>query len=986
MGKRNNRIRFKRGGVRRRLLIERLGDRRVLAAITGTVFGDNNHSYQQEDSELGAVQRLVFIDSNQDAGLSPGEPHVLSQVDGSFAFEGLDDGTYFVRLFDGVQSQVQTYPIEATVVAQPVAIANASQLSVDGDTILALTSDSLFVGSFSSGTGQLVAIGDQLTKLHPLPDGTYLVFGTDDSGNTVWRVAPDASSVTPVALTSSDPPIEWSGAAIDGTGRGVLIEQSTGDLYSFAYEGLPSQATLTTYDVAAGSQAIASDTGMLSVIAEPSDAGMVLRLWSNETNSYLQQPPVTVSGLTSMLAYDDVAGVLVARNDTGGVEIYDTADSFKWLHSLDEFDGPVAIDGERDLLMAISPGEAMLKIMNLRDGQLLADLAIDLSQIGEVAAMALGDQDDSIVVLGAAGVVEIALQKTTAAEIAIVGEQASDPLLFGIAVDGENAAPSYTDLPVFEAIEDALLELPAPAALFGAFDLDADTFVLLQTGQANHGDASIGIDGSVRYQPEPNFFGTDTVAVRLHDGRDLSEELFLQFNVAGVPDHPTDIVVDANSIPENIPAGFSIANIEVTDADGGNHLIEFNDQRFVHNGGEIIFRGDSVGGIDYESEALIPLTISVTDPETGTTIEEDFLFTVTDRNDPVTAITPTTGFVDENQKGAIVAELDVHDQDAEQAHFVTVDDDRFVVANGVLRLAPGIEVDYESEPTIVINITAKELPGGATHTEKFTVTVRDEPEQPQRLDLTNHTVIELVRGEAVGNITVDGQPATANFEFTVDDPRFEVEGSELKLKDDEYLVRFDHEEVLVEVSATDTNGIFTPLSEEFVVEVLVNALPFHNEENPYDVDSVGGTTAGDALIIINYMGDYGPGPVGDGDPGMGYDVNGDGEVTALDALLVINQLNRINAGTVGGSDGEGEEQPVDDRRRLVRETNSDPDPVPEGEPVPTEADLGKIVDASVSDPVQQRLTQLDPVDDRLAADFADRVDFTLSLLSDEEAS
>ncbi len=79
--------------------------------------------------------------------------------------------------------------------------------------------------------------------------------------------------------------------------------------------------------------------------------------------------------------------------------------------------------------MAISPGEALLKIINLRDGELIADLAIDLSEIGEVAAFAIGDRDDSIVVLGAAGIAEIALKKPTAREIVIADGQASRPCL-----------------------------------------------------------------------------------------------------------------------------------------------------------------------------------------------------------------------------------------------------------------------------------------------------------------------------------------------------------------------------------------------------------------------------------------------------------------------------------------------------------------------------------------------------------------------------
>ena len=79
--------------VRRRLLVERLGDRRVLAAITGAVFEDANHSFQREVGEAAAANRLVFIDANDNAQIDSGERYALADADGNFAFADLADGT-----------------------------------------------------------------------------------------------------------------------------------------------------------------------------------------------------------------------------------------------------------------------------------------------------------------------------------------------------------------------------------------------------------------------------------------------------------------------------------------------------------------------------------------------------------------------------------------------------------------------------------------------------------------------------------------------------------------------------------------------------------------------------------------------------------------------------------------------------------------------------------------------------------------------------
>ncbi len=316
MGKRNNRIRLRYGGVRRRLLIERLGQRQVLAAITGTVFDDANHSFQFEDDEIGAAERLVFIDADDNAQLNPGEPYTLSNLDGSFTLDGLAEGTFLVRVFNGTESQVQTFPVEASVESEPLLVSGGHQLAVFGDAVFALTEDSIFIGDLISGDGQILAVGDQLNKLQSLPDGKILILGSDESGDTAWLVDPVSPGVTPVAVAQSNPPIEWSDAAIDSSGRGVLIEQSSGDVYAIATDGSFIATTKTIESVSTGTHVLTSKSGMLTVIAEPNQDETELRLWSNETSSYLPQPPIAVPELTELLAYDDAAGLLAARMPT----------------------------------------------------------------------------------------------------------------------------------------------------------------------------------------------------------------------------------------------------------------------------------------------------------------------------------------------------------------------------------------------------------------------------------------------------------------------------------------------------------------------------------------------------------------------------------------------------------------------------------------------------------------------------------------------
>jgi hypothetical protein len=76
---------------------------------------------------------------------------------------------------------------------------------------------------------------------------------------------------------------------------------------------------------------------------------------------------------------------------------------------------------------------------------------------------------------------------------------------------------------------------------------------------------------------------------------------------------------------------------------------------------------------------------------------------------------------------------------------------------------------------------------------------------------------------------------------------------------------------------------------------------WHNAVNPDDVSHDGVVSAVDALLIINYLNAFGPGPVPSGNPPPYYDVNSDNFITSIDALLVINFINSQPA-----AQGEGE--------------------------------------------------------------------------------
>lgn len=160
--------------------------------------------------------------------------------------------------------------------------------------------------------------------------------------------------------------------------------------------------------------------------------------------------------------------------------------------------------------------------------------------------------------------------------------------------------------------------------------------------------------------------------------------------------------------------------------------------------------------MDFESEPFISLGVSVTDPDTSDVFNRNVSLRITDANDPITGILPTEAFVFENSPGDLITALIVVDQDAEQSYTFTVDDARFIVDGYDLRLADGVALDYETEDTITINVTATEVGAGGTFTQAITISVRDVGDTQSGMSLTDRVVIELTPGDEAGEVLIDG--------------------------------------------------------------------------------------------------------------------------------------------------------------------------------------------------------------------------------------
>ena len=901
----------KRSKLRRRLILERLTDRRVLAAITGMVFEDANDSFQQDAAEVALPHRLVYLDVNQNAVLDTGETFAVADENGDFSIQGLPDGDYDLRLYDGSVTQSQTFPIDAAMSEFPVAASDLTQVLVDGNNIAGISANSLVIGDLSDGATRTLGIGNAVSQVQRLPDGNLLLVGGDGTGEAAWIADPNSLSLTATDLSEDGSIAAWSDLAINDLGYGLLVEQTENEATLLTIDASDADDGVVANDVGftvpSDTQVVTSPDGTRSILAWSGPSGLQLSLWSNVTGTYITYVPVDIAGVTELLAFDDGAGLVVLRTDVGGVSIHDANADFASLLVLPEVTGPIALDGERELIGTVNESESALKLINLRDGQSVAELPVDMSAIGNVNSLVWESGSDSIVAVGSAGASQIALADNAAHRVRIVDGQDPEPVEFGVRLAGENTLPYYAPaVPSFETNEDTTLVSVFPTVATGLTDEDGDNVVILPAPAPTKGSAVVSTDGILTYHPNPDYWGDDVAAVIIHDGRGAIG-VALDIDINPVNDAPV-VTVELDDVVEHATPGTILGQIAVFDVENGDVIVESIDPRFEVQGNQIVFIGDPRDlNFEQESTDTVPLTVV-----NGEFYDEIYAtLNILDVNEPITDIDVYQLDVVENAAGEFVATLFAEDDDINQAHTFSVDDDRFVIVNDELFLSNDASLDYEAAPIVTVNVTAKEIDGPHTYTKEIKITVVDVPEMAQSIELSNQTVTELEPGDLVGTVLVDGFALPDSYTATVDDGRFRIDGTTLRLADGQWVERATQEEIELNITVTDVAGQFDSLTEKFVIQVVENPTPFHNDAEPLDVDGSGNISPGDALIIINYINSHGFGEIEHGDPNFDYDVNGDGRVTPADALAIINYITLINStsssGTVGGENPRGEQ-------------------------------------------------------------------------------
>jgi hypothetical protein len=275
-----------------------------------------------------------------------------------------------------------------------------------------------------------------------------------------------------------------------------------------------------------------------------------------------------------------------------------------------------------------------------------------------------------------------------------------------------------------------------------------------------------------------------------------------------------------SAVPENF-AGVVIGALNVTDLDvGDTHTFVVSDNRFEVVGGQLKLKDGA--SFNYEAEQSVTVTVTATDMG-GNAISKDFTINVVDVNEAQTALTWTGSSIVENSKGAVAGTLWVADPDAGDSQSFGISDNRFEVVNSQLKLKNGQSLNFETEPSVNVTVTATDKAGHQI-AQTFTVNVADVNEAPTAIQLSNANVAENAAGATIGKLTTADPDAGDTFAYQVSDSRFQVVNGQLQLKSG---VSFDYEtEPSVNLKVTSTDSAGHSIQQSFTINVTnVNEAP-----------------------------------------------------------------------------------------------------------------------------------------------------------------
>jgi hypothetical protein len=874
----------------RRLQLDFLEDRRLLAGIELLVFEDVNQS-RTANSENGIAGQVAFIDLNRDARHSFGEPLAITNTDGIASFSGIDPGVYSIRLLGSNKSIEQTTPIRPGLfssqldvpISQFVGWSNNGDLlwGVDGNKVVGIDS----ITGVQIESVELDGVVREIAT-RETADGRIVGFALIDgeAGPAVALLETGlggvfaASSPLDGADLSSLTNIGSRFVAWNSVDREIVELESDGNGVTQASLGLPTHGRFIGLRPVAESR-----IAVLEMVADHQR----LSIYDLKESGVV---PVAHRFLTNTVidwaASSD--GDLIYIDQGAGIEVYEIGFGIRNVADLPDTRWPLLEDAARGILYTGSRGN--ISAIDAWDTQNWKKTSSTLIEF-EVATVGLFLSHDASELHAIDQNQLMSRELLTAGAIEAEIGTAQRMVSIGIRTVGQNSAPQIEFGTNLTLDEDTIAALGANLLQSMATDSDHDAIYWVVVSQPSKGTLEWSSELGGIYHPAANENGSDSLWIAAFDGASWSAPIQIPVFIALINDEPTDLRLATNSLDENVGPNHFVTMVSVVDPDQEDQYdITVSDTRFRVIENKLIL---IEGVIDFEVEPFIPILITAVNrsfPEDR--LSKMVTLNVADRNDPPRGILVDDLSIADMQAG-IVVNLRVDDQDSIHDYDWSVDDSRFDIRDGKLMLKEGYELDDENESFVYISLRATDRNSGWTVEQTLSVSVMDQNDAPAGiLAAAGYDVPENMPGVVAGFVFVDDADYGEEYVISVSDSRFEVVDNTLKLTDGTSLTWEEPGYIDVTLTAVSLrNG--SVLSKVTRIHIVKDPTPYHNDQDPGDVDGDGMITPIDALIIVNHINNHGPGvikPEGEG-PLPSLDVDGDGMVTPIDILIIINILN-----------------------------------------------------------------------------------------------
>ncbi|MBO7080509.1 MAG: cadherin domain-containing protein, partial [Neisseriaceae bacterium] len=181
------------------------------------------------------------------------------------------------------------------------------------------------------------------------------------------------------------------------------------------------------------------------------------------------------------------------------------------------------------------------------------------------------------------------------------------------------------------------------------------------------------------------------------------------------------------SIKENTK-GATITSVKATDEDGDKIAYAVSDDRFEVVSGNLKLKAGQA--LDYEKDKTV--TVKVTANDGKASVSKDVTITVTNdtaddiNHAPVLTLGKSAVSVKENVQGTTITTVSAKDEDGDKISY-SVSDSRFEIDDkGNLKLKAGKSLDYETEPSLTLKVTAQDDRGATSDTKTVEITVQDD--------------------------------------------------------------------------------------------------------------------------------------------------------------------------------------------------------------------------------------------------------------------